>query len=174
MKEFFWWSQNKKGIVRSHSRLGEGQGMDWRKLSSMHVVFKWYLRLGCETAVLLVFLFFFFFLCQLSLFDWFSLWQPTVLINVSTVAALLQTPVSVSLAGVGPTAPVVSFHLLLSVSACCCCMGSLVCRLSWTTGFPLVPCTEYGVGSQSGSGIQFLLNQYMCYTDITVYVVNWG
>lgn len=54
------------------------------------------------------------------------------------------------------------------------CMGSLVCRLSWTTGFPLVPCTEYGVGSQSGSGIQFLLNQYMCYTDITVYVVNWG
>lgn len=32
--------------------------------------------------------------------------SPTVLINVSTVAALLQTPVSVSLAGVGPTAPV--------------------------------------------------------------------
>lgn len=32
--------------------------------------------------------------------------SPTVLINVSTVAALLQTPVSVSLAGGGPTAPV--------------------------------------------------------------------
>lgn len=32
--------------------------------------------------------------------------SPTVLINVSMVAALLQTPVSVSLAGVGPTAPV--------------------------------------------------------------------
>lgn len=30
--------------------------------------------------------------------------SPTVLINVSTVAALLRTPVSVSLAGVGPTA----------------------------------------------------------------------
>lgn len=32
--------------------------------------------------------------------------SPTVLINVSTAAASLQTPVSVSLAGVGPTAPV--------------------------------------------------------------------
>lgn len=32
--------------------------------------------------------------------------SPTVLINVSMVAALLQTPVSVSLAGGGPTAPV--------------------------------------------------------------------
>lgn len=55
----------------------------------------------------------------------FSLWQPTVLINVSMVAALLQTPVSVSLAGVGPTAPVVSVHLPLSVSGCFCCMSPL-------------------------------------------------
>lgn len=87
----------------------------------MHVVFKWYLRLRCETAVLLGF-----FSCANFpyLID-FSLWQPIVLINVSMVAALLQTPVSVSLAGVGPTAPVVSFHLLLSVSGCFCYMGLL-------------------------------------------------
>jgi len=39
-----------------------------------------------------------------------------VLINVSMVAVLLRTPVSVSLAGEDPTAPVVSFHLLLPVS----------------------------------------------------------
>lgn len=39
-----------------------------------------------------------------------------MLINVSTVVVLLRTPVSVSLAGEDPTAPVVSFHLLLPVS----------------------------------------------------------
>lgn len=38
-----------------------------------------------------------------------------MLTNVSMVAVLLQTPVSVSLAGEDPTAPVVSFHLLLPV-----------------------------------------------------------
>lgn len=40
-----------------------------------------------------------------------------MLINVSTVVVLLQTPVSVSLAGEDPTAPVVSFHLPLPVSS---------------------------------------------------------
>lgn len=39
-----------------------------------------------------------------------------MLINVSMAAVLLPTPVSVSLAGEDPTAPVVSFHLLLPVS----------------------------------------------------------
>lgn len=55
----------------------------------------------------------------------FSLRQPTVQINVSMVAALLQTPVSVSLAGGAPTAPVVSVHLLLSVWGCLCWKGPL-------------------------------------------------
>lgn len=58
-----------------------------------------------------------FFSCQLWLIDiFFPLWQLTVLINVSTAAASLQTPVSVSPAGAGPTVPVVSAHLPLSVS----------------------------------------------------------
>lgn len=39
------------------------------------------------------------------------------------VVVLLQTPVSVSLAGEDPTAPVVSFHLLLPVS---CSLHSVV------------------------------------------------
>lgn len=134
--------------------------MDWRKLSSMHVVFKWYLRLGCETAVLLGF----FSLANFPYLIDFSLWQPTVLINVSTVAALLQTPVSVSLAGGGPTAPVVSVHLLLSVSGCLCCVRLLVCRLSWATGFPFHPYTESGVDFQPHLVIQFPLNLYIYYT----------
>lgn len=60
MKEFTWRYKIQRGIVWLHGRPWQGQGMDWRKLSSMHVVFKWYLRLGCETAVLLGWVFFFF------------------------------------------------------------------------------------------------------------------
>lgn len=55
------------------------------------------------------------------------LWQLTVLINAFMAVALLQTPVSVSLAGVDPTVQVVSLHLLLSVFYSVCSVA-LLCR----------------------------------------------
>lgn len=135
MEEFTRRYRNKRGIVWLSSRLWKGWGKDWRQLWGMRVVFRWHVSLGSTTAVLL----FFFFSCAnfLGLIDFFSLWQLTVLINVSMAAALLQTPVSVSLAGGGPTAP--------AVSPICCCLspgvvvGPLVYGFLWAKVSVFIP-----------------------------------
>lgn len=66
-----------------------------------------------------------------------------MLINVSTVVVLLRTPVSVSLAGEDPTAPVVSFHLLLSVL---CSFHGVVLSFGWITIDPVLGLLLSGQG----------------------------
>lgn len=80
-----------------------------------------------------------------------------MLTNVSMVVVLLQTPVSVSLAGEDPTAPVVSFHLLLPIL---CSFQCVVPSLGQIITDPVLGFLL------SGQGVCFELSSYYVWSDI--------